>query len=414
MTEIQNIRISAFDYINDIPHDLWARYAFPEPRYGQDTSNINESLNHTYSDIRFLPPIQMLNAIYMKTMTMIYERRRKPQLGQVLADIPYQKYLERKEYSRRYFVLSSNDGLHQVQVPDTGVYKIVNLKAITCECTNFQEYRSPCAHAIAAIVKDAENPFDYFDISFYLEQYRKSYERSLPPVSIAALKKDGKTGPPIIIKKRGRPSTKRIRKQATWCKNLMKRRCGTCEQYGHDRRTCKNQPVESYQRQRLRDNLDSDISAIQEALEETDSDLTSAPPTDDEAEKEYQEAVAATVAAKELREKLADDFIRELDIQRRIEAANQREIDKERAVEKLRWNITYPPTDDPFAEEIEAQIMTDIAAALPSISNQSIVNSEADDEAELSAIVSPLKLIRKRKERVQALLRSPVVLRQRK
>jgi hypothetical protein len=126
-------------------------------------------------------------------------------------------------------VLPSDDGLHQVQVPDTGVYKIVNLKAITCECTNFQEYRSPCAHVIAAIVKDAENPFDYFDTSFYLEQYRKSYERPLPLVSIVALKKDGKTGPLVTIKKRGRPATKRIRKQATWRKNPMKRRCGTYE-----------------------------------------------------------------------------------------------------------------------------------------------------------------------------------------
>jgi hypothetical protein len=57
MIEIQNIRISAFDYINDIPLDLWARYVFLEPRYGQDTSNINKSLNHMYSDIRFLPPL---------------------------------------------------------------------------------------------------------------------------------------------------------------------------------------------------------------------------------------------------------------------------------------------------------------------------------------------------------------------
>jgi transposase-like protein len=61
-------------YVDNIPHHAWARYAFPKPRFGHDTSNINESINNAWLDIRRLPPLQMLDEIYTTVMKTVCTR----------------------------------------------------------------------------------------------------------------------------------------------------------------------------------------------------------------------------------------------------------------------------------------------------------------------------------------------------
>lgn len=66
--------VDAGNYINSIPHTSWARYCFPVPRFGHDTNNIIESINSLLDDIRKLPPLQMMDAIYSLCMTTVYDR----------------------------------------------------------------------------------------------------------------------------------------------------------------------------------------------------------------------------------------------------------------------------------------------------------------------------------------------------
>jgi hypothetical protein len=109
--------MGAYDYINAIPVKLWAYYAFPASRYGHDPSNINESLNQVYSEIRYMQPLQLLNAIWHKTMTAFFERSRRKQKGSDLADIPSAKYLTRQQTSQRYKVYPSDDNNFKSRMP---------------------------------------------------------------------------------------------------------------------------------------------------------------------------------------------------------------------------------------------------------------------------------------------------------
>ena len=55
MQEIKSISLNAYKYIDNIPHETWASYAFLYPRFGYITSNIVESLNTKFKEIRDLP-----------------------------------------------------------------------------------------------------------------------------------------------------------------------------------------------------------------------------------------------------------------------------------------------------------------------------------------------------------------------
>lgn len=135
--------------MNNIPHNSWARYSFPFPRFGHDT-NITESINHLLGDIRKLPPLQMMDALYTLCMKKVHDRFHRKQRSTVIADVPLSKFNDRLQSSRRYQVFESGNGIYKVQILDTNVKYIVNLQERRCDCSNFSEYESPCTHAIVA------------------------------------------------------------------------------------------------------------------------------------------------------------------------------------------------------------------------------------------------------------------------
>ena len=102
----------AGDYVDGIPHKYWARYAFPYPRYSQDTSNIIESLNGTWSEIRNLQLLKLIDAIYTTVMKTFYDRFHRPHQSQVLPNAQLQAFNERLQNSRRYKVYQSGNGIY--------------------------------------------------------------------------------------------------------------------------------------------------------------------------------------------------------------------------------------------------------------------------------------------------------------
>jgi hypothetical protein len=59
-----------------IGYKNFAFACFPLPLYGHDTSNIVESTNSAWREIRELPPLQLIDGIYQWTRTTFYERQR--------------------------------------------------------------------------------------------------------------------------------------------------------------------------------------------------------------------------------------------------------------------------------------------------------------------------------------------------
>jgi hypothetical protein len=147
---MEELNREASRYLRDIPFKLWTSCYYPWPRYGHDTSNITESLNSSWRDIRTLQPLKMVDAIWSSTMKTVHDRKIRPQKGTAIADTPWTKFLDRLKDSQRYRVFESGNGIYQVQIPDTGYKYTVNLQEFECSCTIFWEYQAPCSHAICA------------------------------------------------------------------------------------------------------------------------------------------------------------------------------------------------------------------------------------------------------------------------
>jgi len=128
-----------------------------------------------------------------------------------------------------------------------------------CDCTNFREYEAPCSHVIIVCKYDQKDPFDYFSDFYTTKAFTYGYRRPLPPVSINNLPLDPTIQPPILVKQRGRPKTKRIRNGAL---RRTARDCGNCGEKGHNRQSCRGQPSSSGRGGRARDWIESDKESI--------------------------------------------------------------------------------------------------------------------------------------------------------
>jgi hypothetical protein len=156
--------------------------------------------------------LKLVDEIYTAIIKTFHDRFHRQHQSTVLPNAQLLAFNDRKHTSKRYKVYQSGNGICQVENPDTGIKHIVDLKEKTCECTNFQEYQSPCTHAIAACRHTSIDPFKKFGKYHTLKVYRHTYSWFLRPVSIQDLESDPNIHPPIVRKQRGRPRTKRIRK----------------------------------------------------------------------------------------------------------------------------------------------------------------------------------------------------------
>jgi hypothetical protein len=168
-------------------------------------------------------------------MKKVYERHHRNQRSTEIADTPLSKFNDRLVNSRRYHVSPSGNGVFQVQIPDSGRKHIVNLEESTCDCTLFQEYVSPCAHAIAAVQHIAEDPYKLFAEEYTVSAYRRTYAHFLRPFSIENLPSTTNALLLVFKKQRGRPTTKRVRK-GDWKRRENK--CSKCRGSRHNIRKC--------------------------------------------------------------------------------------------------------------------------------------------------------------------------------
>ena len=116
------------------------RYAFPVNRYGIDTNNIIESINSVWGNIRKLPPLQMMDAIYKYLIKLVYDRSQQKQQTEYLANVLLARFNDRLKQSRRYQVFGLGNGKYQVEILDSSRKYIVDLNEQYCDYGNFTEY----------------------------------------------------------------------------------------------------------------------------------------------------------------------------------------------------------------------------------------------------------------------------------
>jgi hypothetical protein len=289
-------------YLKDIGYKNFT-FSAGVARYGIDTNNFTESLNSIWSEIRNLPPLQMLDHIYRWMMNTFYDRyRTKNDPGNDrLTNKAWKSYNFRLENSRGYVVHPSSDTKYIVETPRGHVRNVLLPEENEldpngdgdgrCSCNQYQEYEGACSHAIACILHTGKDPIDYISGYYTLATYRETYRTPIAPLILEDLVPDKSILPPIKMRSKGRPKIARIR--ARYQKNKIKRRCGFCREFGHYKRSCPNQPAEHGRAQRAQERDIADFAAILdeqsvfdlESEGEEDSE-SEPPPPDDEPELE--------------------------------------------------------------------------------------------------------------------------------
>src|ERR1700704_285761 len=252
------------EYISSIGYENFAFIRFPRPRFGHDTSNIVESTNSAWRDIRELPPLQLLNGIYQWCLTTWYQRLQLRLVpgNSILSNAAYRGYKHRESATRGFQVLPSSDTTFLVTTTQAAQY-IVSLPPITevdrlqgsCSCRKYDDFSAPCSHAIACILYLSRDPFQHFSRRYKWDISLRKYKDPIQPVLIQGLQvlAGDSIRPPVKKAKRGRPTIARVRANYSTKKCIYK--CSVCLQSGHNRRICPNQPIEHGRAQRARDRL---------------------------------------------------------------------------------------------------------------------------------------------------------------
>jgi transposase-like protein len=74
-TAVQALQIDSpqvLEYISSVGYENFTLLRFTLPRFGHDTSNIVESTNSMWREIRELPPLQLLDGLYQWNLTAFY------------------------------------------------------------------------------------------------------------------------------------------------------------------------------------------------------------------------------------------------------------------------------------------------------------------------------------------------------
>ncbi|XP_062089137.1 uncharacterized protein LOC133795697 [Humulus lupulus] len=156
----------------------------------------------------------------------------------------------------KFQVFLVNTILYHVVVEDKGNF-LVNQMEKTCECKRFQQDEIPCAHAIAVFAKTRLKTYDYvvdYNKTTTMKATYESIVHQLPNESEWTLPEtlNKIVLPPKTRKPPGRPRRKRIRSRG---EPKVQIKCGRCVQPGHNRKTCKNEPIPNSETQQSQINL---------------------------------------------------------------------------------------------------------------------------------------------------------------
>ncbi|XP_058781960.1 uncharacterized protein LOC131656219 [Vicia villosa] len=124
---------------------------------------------------------------------------------------------------------------------------VVDLAQKTCTCNMWELVGIPCRHSVAAIYRKGDDPRNYVSEYYHKNTYERCYSEVITPLN--GQNKWPKTSDPVILPpmyKRGPGRPKKLRRrepdeanQHKWQRTNTSHRCKTCQELGHNARTCK-------------------------------------------------------------------------------------------------------------------------------------------------------------------------------
>ena len=125
--------------------------------------------------------------------------------------LPYLRKLNKIRHATQYCHVLWN-GASGFEVRDKKWRFTVDLGQKTCSCRYWQLSGIPCRHACAALFTMSDEPNNYVNACFSIDQYKTTYQHVLQPVeheSAWPVSPNPKSLRPRVKKMPGRPQTKR-------------------------------------------------------------------------------------------------------------------------------------------------------------------------------------------------------------
>lgn len=215
-------------------------------------NNVSESFNSWIIDARFKPILAMLEEIRIMVTRRIQENRSNSERWAMTICPNVLRKVNKIRHATQYCHVLWN-GANGFEVRDKKWRFTVDLGQKTCSCRYWQISGIPCRHACAALFTISDEPNNYVNTCFSIDQYKITYQHVLQPVeheSAWPVSPNPKPLPPRVKKMPGRPQTKR-RMDPSERMNLStkssrvgtKIRCRRCSGLGHNTKTCSVQPV---------------------------------------------------------------------------------------------------------------------------------------------------------------------------
>ncbi|KAM3383025.1 hypothetical protein P3S68_008600 [Capsicum galapagoense] len=237
MAEIEEVSSDAATWLQQYPPSRWALIHFDGTRYGHFLSNINE-FNKWILEARELPIIQVIKRIHCK-LTEEFEQRRSScsTWSSTLAPSAEKRIMDGRTHASTYQVLRSDEVEFEVISAERS--DIVNTGTRSCSCRDWQLYRIPCSHGIAALESCKKDVYAFTEKYFTAHSYRESYSKEVHPIpDKLEWSRTRIVRPPKCRRPPGRPEKKRL------CVEDLNREkhtvhCSKCNQTGHYKTTCK-------------------------------------------------------------------------------------------------------------------------------------------------------------------------------
>ncbi|KAH0664038.1 hypothetical protein KY284_028969 [Solanum tuberosum] len=245
---------NAADWLNDKEPSQWSRSHFSsDAKCDILLNNICEVFNSMILDARDKPIVTLLEKLRYLLMARMLANREKAHKWSSNDVCPKIKDILHKNQTTagEYIPRKSNQWNYEIIGATIHDSWAVDLENKIYSCRKWSIMGIPCKHAIAAIPAKKDIILDYVDDCYKVETYRRVYEHAILPINGPQMwAKSTKVPPlpPTIVgnKKRGRKQKAR-RKEADEVgasRTKMKRKqqsldCSTCNQLGHNKKTCK-------------------------------------------------------------------------------------------------------------------------------------------------------------------------------
>lgn len=252
MARMKDMKPEAYEWLNSIGPELWARYTFStDLKNDHITNNSSESFNAWIVKLRDKPVLTLMDTLRSKLMSKLQKRYQKACCWQYSMTPRVMKKLQKISQNARTMKFSYS-GETTYQVKDEDVSYVVNTQERHCDCRIWDLTGIPCTHAAAVLLDRRQNLEDYCDTGLSKSWFLKTYSGIINPIPDVIFWPEFKEGevpevlPPELRRRSGRPKKSRKREDGEAPAVAQKRsctlRCSRCMEFGHNQRTCAGGP----------------------------------------------------------------------------------------------------------------------------------------------------------------------------